>query len=103
MERIERSGDDLIFLYTGGTTGMPKAVIWRHEDLFAALAPLAYSFFGLELPEYSTEAGSRALKVHESGLVPVHLPASPLMNGTGPFSTLQALFLGVVIVMIVVR
>jgi 3-oxocholest-4-en-26-oate---CoA ligase len=98
MERIERSGDDLIFLYTGGTTGMPKAVIWRHADLFAALAPLAYSFFGLDMPEDSTEAGARALKVHESGLVPVHLPASPLMHGTGQFSTLQALFLGGTIV-----
>jgi fatty-acyl-CoA synthase len=98
MERIERSGDDLVFLYTGGTTGMPKAVIWRHEDLFGALAPLAYSFFGLDMPEDSTEAGSRALKVHESGLVPVHLPASPLMHGTGQFSTLQALFLGGTIV-----
>ncbi|MFL6242695.1 MAG: AMP-binding protein, partial [Acidimicrobiia bacterium] len=98
MERIERSGDDLVFLYTGGTTGMPKAVIWRHEDLYSALAPLAYSFFGLDMPEDSTEAGSRALKVHESGLVPVHLPASPLMHGTGQFSTLQALFLGGTIV-----
>ena len=98
MERIERSGDDLVFLYTGGTTGMPKAVIWRHEDLFGALAPLAYSLFGLDMPEDSTEAGSRALKVHESGLVPVHLPASPLMHGTGQFSTLQALFLGGTIV-----
>jgi 3-oxocholest-4-en-26-oate---CoA ligase len=98
MERIERSGDDLIFLYTGGTTGMPKAVIWRHEDLFAALAPLAYSFFGLEMPEESSDAGSLARKVHESGLVPVHLPASPLMHGTGQFSTLQALFLGGTIV-----
>src|SRR5438046_1720995 len=29
MERIERSGDDVIFLYTGGTTGLPKAVMWR--------------------------------------------------------------------------
>ena len=94
MERIERSGDDVIFLYTGGTTGMPKAVMWRHEDLFAALAPLAYSFFGLDMPDNSKDAGSRALKVHESGLVPVHLPASPLMHGTGQFSTLQALFLG---------
>ena len=94
MERIERSGDDVIFLYTGGTTGMPKAVMWRHEDLFAALAPLAYSFFGLDMPDDSKDAGSRALKVHESGLVPVHLPASPLMHGTGQFSTLQALFLG---------
>jgi 3-oxocholest-4-en-26-oate---CoA ligase len=98
MERIERSGDDLIFLYTGGTTGMPKAVMWRHEDLFAALAPLAYSFFGLAMPEDSTEAGALARKVHESGLVPVHLPASPLMHGTGQFSTLQALFLGGTIV-----
>src|SRR5947209_11033442 len=98
MERIERSGDDLIFLYTGGTTGMPKAVMWRHEDLFGALAPLAYSFFGLDMPEDSTEAGALARKVHESGLVPVHLPASPLMHGTGQFSKLQALFLGGTIV-----
>jgi 3-oxocholest-4-en-26-oate---CoA ligase len=29
-----RSGDDLYLLYTGGTTGMPKGVMWRHEDLF---------------------------------------------------------------------
>ena len=29
-----RSGDDLYVIYTGGTTGMPKGVMWRHEDLF---------------------------------------------------------------------
>ena len=29
-----RSGDDLLFLYTGGTTGMPKGVMWRQDDLF---------------------------------------------------------------------
>jgi 3-oxocholest-4-en-26-oate---CoA ligase len=98
MERIERSGDDVLFLYTGGTTGMPRAVIWRHEDLFAALAPLAYSFFGVEMPADSKEAGALARKVHESGLVPVHLPASPLMHGTGQFSSLQVLFLGGTIV-----
>jgi fatty-acyl-CoA synthase len=77
---------------------MPKAVMWRHEDLFAALAPLAYSFFGLALPDDSTDAGALAQKVHDSGMVPVHLPASPLMHGTGQFSTLQALFLGGTIV-----
>ena len=32
-----RSGDDLIMLYTGGTTGMPKGVMWRQDDLFARL------------------------------------------------------------------
>jgi acyl-CoA synthetase (AMP-forming)/AMP-acid ligase II len=29
-----RSGDDLYIVYTGGTTGMPKGVMWRHEDIF---------------------------------------------------------------------
>ena len=32
----QRSSDDLYFLYTGGTTGMPKGVMWRHEDIFFA-------------------------------------------------------------------
>jgi 3-oxocholest-4-en-26-oate---CoA ligase len=98
MDRIERSGDDVLFLYTGGTTGMPKAVVWRHEDLFGALAPAAYSFFGFELPDDSQAVGELAGKVRESGLVPVHLPASPLMHGTGQFSTLQVLLLGGTIV-----
>ena len=98
MERIERSGDDLLFLYTGGTTGMPKAVMWRHEDLFAALAPAATAFFGLPIPEDTTGVEAVVRTVHESSLVPVHLPASPLMHGTGQFSTLQVLFLGGTIV-----
>jgi acyl-CoA synthetase (AMP-forming)/AMP-acid ligase II len=33
-----RSADDLYIIYTGGTTGMPKGVMWRHEDVFFAAA-----------------------------------------------------------------
>ena len=32
-----RSGDDIHIIYTGGTTGMPKGVMWRQEDIFYAL------------------------------------------------------------------
>ena len=32
-----RSGDHLVLLYTGGTTGLPKGVMWRQDDLFGAL------------------------------------------------------------------
>src|SRR5207302_1868933 len=34
----ERSDDDVYLLYTGGTTGMPKGVLWRNEDVYFALA-----------------------------------------------------------------
>ena len=46
MPRIERSGDEYLFLYTGGTTGMPKGVMWRQEDLFWALAEGVYPLVG---------------------------------------------------------
>ena len=32
--QVQRSGDDMLFLYTGGTTGMPKGAMWRQDDLF---------------------------------------------------------------------
>ena len=38
--RTELSGDDLYILYTGGTTGMPKGVMWRNEDLYESLVPV---------------------------------------------------------------
>lgn len=101
--RIERSGDDLYFLYTGGTTGMPKGVMWRNEDLFGTLAESVYPLFGQTLPERSDAAGSVARAMIDSGVSTVHLPGSPLMHGTGAFTSFQALFTGGAVVTLTKR
>ncbi len=94
MPRIERSGDDLYFLYTGGTTGMPKGVMWRAADLFGVLAEALYPLVGETRPDISSDVGPLARKIMEATKQRIHLPASPLMHGTGAFSSFQAMFLG---------
>ncbi len=103
MPRIERSGDDLYFLYTGGTTGMPKGVMWRSEDLFGVLGDGGYPLAGLTRPDTMAEVGPIAKSLVDAGANRVHLPASPLMHGTGAFTTFQALFIGASIVTLVGR
>ncbi len=99
MPRAETSGDDLYILYTGGTTGMPKGVMWRNEDLFLSLVPYVYSLLGVALPEEGPAGcGVVAAQAEKLGTTPVHLPASPLMHGTGFMSSLQALTMGGTIV-----
>ncbi len=103
MERIERSGDDLYLLYTGGTTGMPKGVMWRSEDLYGVLGDGGYPLAGLARPDTMAEVGPIARAQIEAGANRVQLPASPLMHGTGAFTTFQALFLGASVVTLVGR
>src|SRR4051794_39735839 len=66
-------GDDVIFLYTGGTTGYPKAVMWRNDDLYLSLWQMARP--GTQPPDAaeSVRAGKQAATA---------LPACPLMHGT---------------------
>jgi len=96
--RTELSGDDLYILYTGGTTGMPKGVMWRNEDLYESLVPSVLGLFGVAPPEAPADFGRVAAEVAAAGRTPVHLPASPLMHGTGFMSSLQALCAGGTIV-----
>jgi 3-oxocholest-4-en-26-oate---CoA ligase len=103
MPRIDRSGDDLYFLYTGGTTGMPKGVMWRSEDLFGVLGDGGYPLAGLTRPDTMAEVGPIAKAQVDAGHNRVQLPASPLMHGTGAFTTFQSLFLGASIVTLVGR
>jgi len=82
-----RSGDDLLLLYTGGTTGMPKGVMWRQDDLFAKIN-------GGNLLRVPEDGGLEGLAKTIVGAGPVHLPACPLMHGTGMFSSIGALDIG---------
>ncbi|HYD09585.1 MAG TPA: AMP-binding protein, partial [Acidimicrobiales bacterium] len=79
-----RSGDDLYILYTGGTTGMPKGVLWRQGDIFSMMAAAATVPIADATKEEITE------RVRENGPAQVHLPACPLMHGTGALTSFGA-------------
>src|SRR4051812_5001773 len=103
MPRIERSGDDLYFLYTGGTTGMPKGVMWRNEDLIKVLADSAYVLAGSTAPEKPEDAGAVARKIVDVGIDRMHPRASPLRRGGGASTSFQSLLGGAGIVTLVNR
>lgn len=70
-----RSGDDLILIYTGGTTGLPKGVMWRQHDLY-----LASNTTDDPIDADFDHVRSR---IERAAVAPVGLPAAPLMHGTG--------------------
>jgi acyl-CoA synthetase (AMP-forming)/AMP-acid ligase II len=84
-----RDGDDLYLLYTGGTTGMPKGVMWRQDDIFAALNA---GSLGVRYAEADLAAVRAALAAAGPG--PRVAPACPLMHGTGSFTSFAALSSG---------
>jgi 3-oxocholest-4-en-26-oate---CoA ligase len=90
-----RSGDDLMFLYTGGTTGMPKGVMWRQDDIFRVLGYGGNALYGAEPVSALHELSDRL--VNPTHKLPRQLPACPLMHGTGQFSAFIALGLGGVV------
>lgn len=89
-----RSDDDIYMLCTGGTTGMPKGVMWPHKSIFMAALGGGGIFFGrppIQRPEELAE-----LVPH--GLPMVAFPVAPMMHGAAMWTTLISLFAGHTIV-----
>ena len=87
---IERSPEDRFFIYTGGTTGMPKGVVWTHADL-NRIGLLAAEQAGLPVPTSIAEFAAFAAANPE---YPRTVCGPPLMHGTGLLSSYSALLGG---------
>ncbi len=79
---VEYSPDDLYILYTGGTTGMPKGVLWRSADIFVAS-------LGGRAGTAEWESLEAIVDVAKNGGSTV-LPAPPFMHGAGHWVALSA-------------
>jgi len=89
-----RSPDDLYILFTGGTTGMPKGVMWRHEDVWRTLGGGIDFVTGERL----TDEWQQARSGKDYGLVRLCLP--PLIHGAAQWAVLGALFCGSTVVLV---
>lgn len=87
---IERSGNDLLFLYTGGTTGMPKGVMWPHH-VWRQTNTERLKKMGEHVPQNLDEHADRALNIGRHSRL---IPACPLMHGTGLFTCMGVMLNG---------
>ncbi|MEQ8482883.1 MAG: acyl-CoA synthetase [Pseudomonadales bacterium] len=91
---LHRSGDDMLFLYTGGTTGMPKGVMWTHDDLWHAGTAGATPATNM-IPPQDLDEHCRNVAAAPGGTL---TPCCPQMHGTGLLTSISALAMGGTIV-----
>ena len=80
LPRLAYCEDDIYMLYTGGTTGMPKGVMYRHNDAARAFAAWC---LGPEVEPTPALLLALVEQTAAEGAAPIVLPACPLMHGTG--------------------
>ena len=100
--RIERSGSDLWFLYTGGTTGNPKAVMWPHDQMIANMGG-HYQILKREIPDGAVTAIDAAIEMHKRRRTTRLLASAPLMHGTSGINSLHVLTMGGMVATLVER
>ena len=67
MPRIERSEDDIYMLYTGGTTGMPKGVMYDIGLITGYFCTLGFGGIGLPVPESAEAVAPLVADIHQQG------------------------------------
>jgi len=87
----ERSDDDIYILYTGGTTGMPKGVVWRQEDVLCVLGGLVNFETGVRVQDEREFANAAAAVPDDAGL---GIVIAPLMHGAAQWATINGLING---------
>jgi len=90
---VEHSPDDLYILYTGGTTGMPKGVLWRQHDIFrAAMGGRTYGTW--ELVESYEHLAARVLPTDDVRVMSI----PPLMHGAAQWACFYYMTMGATVV-----
>jgi len=83
MPRITRDEDDIYMLYTGGTTGMPKGVMYQMGSLAEGFVNGGLAFIGMTPPSDISQLGNTVRDAHANGIRPITIPGCPIMHGTG--------------------
>ena len=82
QNRFDRTEENIYMLYTGGTTGMPKGVMYKHGGFIPSMLKTAFAM-GFEVPEDISDLEKIVKNAKENDSLSVSLPACPLMHGTG--------------------
>ncbi|MAG31283.1 MAG: acyl-CoA synthetase [Deltaproteobacteria bacterium] len=85
--RIEREGSDIWMLFTGGTTGNPKGVMWPHASMIETMKA-TYAGLKLAVPQTISEVVEGVRSIHTAGRATRQLAAAPLMHGTSGIAAL---------------